>query len=110
MTWIEGVGGYAIGESLTINFPPDHASISKLVFVNRWVRSKELWDAFSRPKSLEMIVNGKAFSILNFAKTKQELTISSEAGDWTDFKGTNVGQHFRILNRHRVFYQLLYNG
>jgi hypothetical protein len=96
--WVEGVTGYGIGESLTIHFPLDHAPISKLVFVNGWVRSKELWDAFSRPKSLEMLVNGKAFAILNFVNTKQEQTFLFEAGDWADFKGDSWTIEFRILD------------
>lgn len=96
--WVEGVAGYGIGESLTIHFSLDHAPIGKLVFVNGWVRSKELWDAFSRPKSLEMLVNGKAFAILNFVNTKQEQTFSFEAGDWTYFKGDSWTIEFRILD------------
>jgi hypothetical protein len=96
--WVEGVAGYGIGESLTIHFLTDYPIIGKLVFVNGWVRSKELWDAFSRPKTLEMFVNGKPFAILNLANTRQEQIFSFEAGDWAGFKGESWTMEFRILD------------
>jgi hypothetical protein len=96
--WVEGVTGHGIGESLTIHFSTDHPEISKLVFVNGWVRSKELWNAFSRPKSLEMLVNGKPIAILNLANTRQEQTFSFEARDWMDFKSNSWTIEFRILD------------
>lgn len=96
--WVEGVAGYGIGESLTIHFPSDHPLIGKMVFVSGWVRSKELWDAFSRPKTLEMFVNGKPFAILNLADTKQEQAFLFEAGDWADFEGNSWTMEFRILD------------
>lgn len=96
--WVEGVTGHGIGESLTIHFSADHPLISKMVFVNGWVRSKELWDAFSRPKTIEMLVNGERFAILNLANTRQEQSFSFEAADWNEFKADSWTILFTILD------------
>lgn len=75
-TWIEGVPGYGIGESVTYYFPPENPRITSIIIVNGYVKSKASWQDNSRVKKLKMYLNNKPYAILNLADSRQEQTFN----------------------------------
>ncbi|MFZ4739819.1 MAG: NADase-type glycan-binding domain-containing protein [Bacteroidales bacterium] len=71
-TWIEGVPGYGIGESVTYHFPPQNPRITEIIIVNGYVKSEQTWKDNSRVRKLKMYVDGKPFAILNLFDCRQE--------------------------------------
>jgi hypothetical protein len=86
--WVEGVPGYGIGEYLVYHFPPQNPRITKVIVVNGYVKSEQLWKENSRVKKIKMYIDDKPFAILNIKDTRQEQTFSFDPignGDRSDW-------------------------
>lgn len=99
--WVEGVPGYGIGESLIFKLQSDHPPITKIVLVNGFVKSKKLWEEYSRVKSLEMFVNNKPFAKLDLMNTREEQEFAFRPGDWDKFKNHSLTIEFKILDIYK---------
>lgn len=74
--WVEGAAGYGIGEYLLYRFPPQNPRVTKVIVVNGYVKSEQLWKENSRVKKLKMYINNKPYAILHLADSRQEQTFS----------------------------------
>jgi hypothetical protein len=63
--WVEGVGGYGIGEYLLYGFTANSPRITKIKVVNGYVKSESSYYNNSRVKKLKMYINDKPYAILN---------------------------------------------
>lgn len=63
--WVEGVGGYGIGEFLLYKFAAESPRVNEIIIVNGYVKSAAAWKNNSRVKKLKMYVDDKPFAILN---------------------------------------------
>lgn len=66
-SWVEGKSDQGIGESITFTFKNvihiyPNLTINGFIISNGYVKSKNLWLANSRIKSMKMVVNGKDFA------------------------------------------------
>ena len=75
-TWVEGVKGYGIEETVAFKFPPGHPRITKVIIANGYIKSKILWKNNSRVKQLKMYLNNKPFAILNLKDVYAEQIFS----------------------------------
>ncbi len=64
-SWIEGVEGYGIGETIEFGFAPTHPRMTEVIIVNGYVRTHTAWKNNSRVKKLKMYVNNKPIAIIN---------------------------------------------
>lgn len=90
--WVEGVKRYGIGEALTYHFPPENPRITKIIIVNGYVKSEDIWRNNSRVKKLKMYLNDEQFAILNLVDTREEQHFSfepignSDRDNWDELK------------------------
>lgn len=98
--WIEGVSGYGIGEYLILEIPSD-LPITSLVFVGGFAKSNELWRDYSRPKTLEMLVNKKPFALLNLQDVRQEQCFTFYENDWKQFSTDTWEIKFKIVDVYK---------
>jgi len=76
--WVEGAEGYGFGESITYRFTPENPRITKIIIVNGYVKSEQIWQENSRVKKLKMYVNDEPFAILNLEDSRAEQTFTIE--------------------------------
>ena len=98
--WIEGVSGYGIGEYLILEIPSG-LPITSLVFVGGFARSEELWRDYSRPKTLQMLVNKKPFALLNLQNVRQEQCFTFDKNDWKQISTDTWVIEFKILDVYK---------
>jgi len=77
-TWIEGAEGYGFGESIIYRFKPENPRITKIIMVNGYVKSEQIWRENSRVKKLKMYVNEEPFAMLNLEDSRAEQTFTFE--------------------------------
>jgi len=90
--WVEGAIGYGFGESITYRFKPENPLITKIIIVNGYVKSEQIWRENSRVKKLKMYVNEEPFAILNLEDSRAEQTFTfkplgtADTKDWDEMK------------------------
>jgi hypothetical protein len=102
--WVEGVAGQGIGEKITYDFPPENPRITKIIIVNGYVKSPKAWTENSRVKKLKMYVDGKPFTLLELADSKQEQSFSFDPLGVADRKDYDK---LRTLPRWTITFEIL---
>ena len=70
--WVEGVEGHGIGEYLEYRFEARSPRITNIIIVPGYVKSQEAWNANSRVKEMDLLVNGKLFATFQFEDVRGE--------------------------------------
>jgi len=81
-SWVEGVNGYGIGESITFRFAKQSPPVTTVEIYNGYMKSDKVWQDNSRVKQLKLYVNDKPYALLNLKdiKSKQIFAIDTLQG------------------------------
>ncbi|MBR08007.1 MAG: hypothetical protein CMP48_10000 [Rickettsiales bacterium] len=89
--WVEGVSGYGVGESITIDVemsPANSVEISTLVIVNGYVKNEEVWRKNSRVQQFKLYIDDQPKALLNLLDVEnyQLFDIQSIVSGLTSFE------------------------